>query len=167
MIRLNECEVRENCNTYGQDKCWICEDYSLYNPIDKKILCKRTIRQREERKIAKKEQKASEASKRGRAAKRKGYAGENEIVHLLEKYNIEAKRVPLSGALKGELSGDINCTIKGKRRKIESKRRADGFKEDYKYLEQDGCDFVFKRADRKGWMVVMTFDTWLDLVKGE
>lgn len=162
-----DCEVRENCNTYSQDKCWICEDYSLYSPIDKRILCKRQIRQREEKKLQKKQLKESSASKRGKRAKKKGYEGEREIVLLLEKYNIEAKRVPLSGALKGELAGDIKCTIKGKPRKIESKRRADGFKEDYKYLEQDGCDFVFKRADRKGWIVEMTFETWLDLVKGE
>jgi len=91
---LKECEVRENCRTYDRGQCWICEDYSLYDPINKHILCKRQIREREERKLAKKQKKTSEASKRGKRAKRKGYTGENEVVKLLEKYNIKAERIP-------------------------------------------------------------------------
>lgn len=164
---MKECEVLENCQNYlnGRDKCWLCDNYKLYIPEDKRILSPAQIQKKEERKAEKARKKNSEASKRGKRAKRKGYAGENEIVKLLQKYGIEAERVPLSGALKGKLSGDINCTIKGQEKKIESKRRKDGFKQLYKYLEQDDCEYVFMRADRKDWIVAMTFDEWLDLVK--
>ncbi|MDD4378319.1 MAG: hypothetical protein PHH48_09305 [Eubacteriales bacterium] len=164
---MKECEVLENCQNYlnGRDKCWLCDNYKLYIPEDKKILSPAQVQKREERKAEKKRQKDSEASKRGKRAKRKGYTGENEIVKLLQKYGIQAERVPLSGALKGKLCGDINCIINGQGKKIESKRRKDGFKELYKFIEQDDCEYVFLRADRKKWLVAMTFEEWLELVK--
>lgn len=166
---MNDCTVIENCQNYqmNRDQCWMCEDYSLYIPEDKKILSPMQIRKKEERKAEKKRKKASEASKRGKSAKRKGYSGEREVVQLLEKFGIEAERVPLSGALKGRLSGDVDCTIKGENKKIEVKRRKDGFKELYKFIEQDDSDYIFLRADRKDWLIVMTFDEWLDLAKGD
>ena len=164
---MKECVVCENCVNYLAEKeqCWICEDYKLYIPEDIKIKSPAQIRKKAERKAKKQQLKMSEASRRGKAAKKKGYEGENEIVHLLEKYGIAAKRVPLSGALKGELSGDIKCVVCGKEKKIESKRRKEGFRELYKFLEQDGCNYIFMRADRKGWIVAMPFEEWLDLVK--
>lgn len=164
-----ECEVRENCQNYQyeKDQCWICEDYSLYIPEDKKILSPAQIKRKEERKAEKARLKASEASKRGKSAKRKGYSGEREVVQLLEKFGIEAERVPLSGSLKGKLSGDVDCTIKGESKKIEVKRRKDGFKELYKFIEQDDSDYIFMRADRKDWIVAMTFGEWLELVKDD
>lgn len=164
--QMEECKVSENClnEIELREQCWICENYNLYRPQDKKILSPAQIEKKEKRKTEKKEKKASDASKRGRAAKRKGYTGENEIVKLLQKYDIPAERVPLSGALKGNLAGDINTIIHGKKKKIESKRRKDGFKELYKFLEQDDCDYIFMRADRKGWIVAMPFEEFLDLV---
>jgi len=164
----NDCKVKDNCLNHLElrDQCWICEEYKMYRPKNIRILSPAQIERREKRKQDKKEKRASEASKRGKAAKRKGYTGENEIVKLLSKYDIPAERVPLSGALKGNLAGDINTIIAGKEKKIESKRRKDGFKELYKFLEQDGCNYIFMRADRKDWIVAMTFEEWLDLVKG-
>lgn len=161
----SDCSVKENCSSLEKEMCWYCKDYSLYDAINPKIKSPAQIAKKLEKQIAKKDKKESTASQRGKRAKKKGYEGENEIVHLLEKYNIQAKRIPLSGALKGDLSGDIKCTIPNiGDKKIESKRRKDGFKEDYKYLEQDECDYVFKRADRKGWIVEMRFEEWLNLV---
>jgi hypothetical protein len=171
-MELNECEVRENCLSFAQnpkdDKCWICNDYSLYYPLDKKILCKRQIRQREERKVHKKEQKNSEASKRGKSAKRKGYMGEHEIVKLLKQNNIKSDRVPLSGALKGEaLSCDVTLQIRGTTKRAEVKRRKSGLSTLYKWLEQDKySNYLFMRQDNKGWLVTMTFDEYLELIKG-
>lgn len=166
---MDVCEVRENCKNYlnGREQCWMCDDYKLYIPEDKRILSPAQVQKKEERKAEKARLKSSEASKRGKRAKRKGYTGENEIVKLLQKYDIEAERVPLSGALKGKLGGDINCIIKGQGKKIESKRRKDGFKELYKFIEQDDCEYIFMRADRRDWIVAMTFGEWLELVKGE
>lgn len=40
----------------------------------------------------------------------------------------------------------------------EVKRRADGFKSLYKWLEK--ADTVAVRSDRKGWLVVMTLEEW-------
>lgn len=165
---MKECEVRENCKTYDQGKCWICEDYLLYNPINKHILCKRQIREREERKLAKKQKKASEVSKRGKRAKRKGYTGENEVVKLLEKYNIKAERIPLSGALKSEkYSCDVMCQIGDKAKRIEVKRRKSGLKTLQKWLNEDKhSNYVFFREDFGDWLVVMPIHEWIELVGG-
>ena len=162
---MDECKVIENCENYQfeRDKCWICEDYSLYIPEDKKILSPAQVQRKEERKAEKARLKASEASKRGKKSKRKGYSGEREVVQLLQKFNIEAERVPLSGSLKGKLSGDVDCIIKGENKKIEVKRRKDGFKELYNILEQDDCHYGFLRADRREWIVVMKFNEFLEL----
>ena len=46
-------EANKIKSDYEHDKCWCCNDYSLYWPEDKRILCKRQVRQREERKLAK------------------------------------------------------------------------------------------------------------------
>lgn len=166
---LKECEVRENCKTYDQGKCWACEDYSLYNPIDKRILCKRQIREREERRVQKELKEQSEASKRGKRAKKKGYAGENEIVKLLQKYGIKAERVPLSGALKSEkYSCDVIITIGDKTKRVEVKRRKSGLKTLQKWLEEDkNSNYVFFREDFGDWLVVMPIQEFIELVEGE
>lgn len=162
-----ECEVKSNCNNADENTCWFCNDYDNYFPIDIKVLSTRQKRLRQEKKQAKKDKKQTDASKRGRAAKKKGYRGENELVHEFEKYGIEAKRQPLSGALKGEMGGDIVITLNGSKLRVESKLRADGFKEDYKYLEQDNADIVIKKADRKPRLVTMTWERFLWLLEKE
>ena len=162
---MDECEVRENCKNYG--KCEICEYYGLYWPENPSILCERQAKEREERKAEKKRQKATEAAKRGRQAKRKGREGEKQVEKELNKYGLEAYRVPLSGALKGRFSGDVKCKIGGVEKKIEVKRRKDGFKELYKFLEQDNSDMVFARADRKGWLVIMPVEQLISLLPGK
>ncbi|KRQ86034.1 hypothetical protein ABG79_02166 [Caloramator mitchellensis] len=166
---MKECEVKENCKNFEQGKCWICEDYSLYYPEDKRILCKRQIRQREERKIAKKMKKESEASKRGKRAKRKGYTGEREVVELLNKYKLQAERIPLSGALKSEkYSCDVVCNINGNTKRIEVKRRKSGLNTIYKWLEQDkNSNMLFMRQDNKSWLVCMTLEEFISLIRGD
>ncbi|MDO6353547.1 hypothetical protein Q3V94_00420 [Caloramator sp. CAR-1] len=163
---MKECEVKENCISFTQGKCWICEDYSLYWPEDKRIFCKRQIRQREERKLAKKMKKESEASKRGKRAKRKGYTGEREVVELLNKYGIQAERIPLSGALKTDkYSCDVICKIKDTEKRIEVKRRKSGLNTIYKWLEQDkNSNMLFMRQDNKGWIVCMTLEEFLSIL---
>lgn len=162
---MTECEVRENCKNYG--KCEICENYSLYWPENPNILCKRQVKEREERKAEKKRKKDTEASKRAKNNRRKGREGEKQVEKELNKYGLDAYRVPLSGALKGRFSGDIRCSIAGSEKKIEVKRRKDGFKELYKFLEQDGSDMVFARADRKGWLVIMPVEQLISLLPGK
>lgn len=75
---------------------------------------------------------------------RKGKAGENEVVKLLQRYGIQAERVPLSGALKSsKYAGDV-VLVNGKR--IEVKRRKTGLKTIQKWLSQDKyVNYVFFR----------------------
>lgn len=164
---MNECEVRENCHSYLRDGCWHCVDYSLYWPEDKKILCERQIRQRKERKVARKLKKQSEASKRGKRSKKKGYDGEAEVVKLLQKYGIEAERVPLSGALKSEkYSCDVHIT--GIDKRVEVKRRKSGLKTIQKWLEEDAnSNYIFFRedGDTEGWIVIMPYIEFIELAQ--
>lgn len=165
---MQECEVRENCRSYSQGKCWICENYSLYWPENPHILCKRQIREREERKMKKKMLKQSEASRRGRRSKKKGREGENEVVKLLQKNGIQAERVPLSGALKSQ---KYSCDVvleNGKR--IEVKRRKSGLATIRKWLDEDpNSNYVFFRedGDREGWIVIMRFPEFVELVQNQ
>jgi hypothetical protein len=86
--------------------------------------------------------------------KRKGGAGELEFAKL-----INGTKTPLSGALGGDLRGDVV----GMELIWEVKRRADGFKQLYGWLEKR--DALALRADRKGWLVVMPLETFLEKVK--
>jgi hypothetical protein len=165
---MKECEVRENCKSYIQGKCWICDNYSLYWPDDPHILCKRQIAEREERKAKRKMQKQSDASRRGRRSKAKGREGENEVVRLLAKYGIEAERVPLSGALKSEKYSCDVAMVNGKR--IEVKRRKNGLATIQKWLDEDkNSNYVFFRSDgdKDNWIVIMPVIEFIELVKNK
>jgi len=84
----------------------------------------------------------------GRASRDKGNRAEREVAKILS-----AKRVPLSGAAGGEYAGDVVDELLGRG---EVKRRKDGFKLLYKWLE--GNDFLCVRADRKDWLIVMKLE---------
>ncbi len=92
----------------------------------------------------------------GKSCRRKGYEGERELVHLLP----GAYRVPLSGAAGGEFSGDVIWPPLGRG---ESKRRKDAFRSLYKWLE--GKDWLAVRADRREWLVVLTLDKLLEVIR--
>ena len=160
------CPVERNCKNYiyRRDKCWACVDFGDYLPEDRRILSPRQVEQKRERKERKKEMKYSEASKRGKKSKRKGYSGENEVERTLQKYGIDAKRVPLSGALKSEKYGaDVELPDGGK---IEVKRFKSGLKKVYDALNQDDyTDYLFARADRQEWVVCMDLGQFVDLWK--
>ena len=91
----------------------------------------------------------------GKSQKNKGYRGEYKLVKLLRKAGIPAKRVPLSGATEFA-KGDV---VIANRYRAEVKLRKNGFKELYQWL--DGNDFLFGKADRKPYLVIMTFDTFV------
>jgi hypothetical protein len=96
-------------------------------------------------------------------SKRKGDNAEREIVRILMARGITAQRVPLSGAAEGMFGSDIHFFLPGSRERwtIEAKRRKDGFKQDYKWLE--GSDMLLKRADNQDWLVTMNFQDLLTL----
>lgn len=119
-----------------KDQCWMCDNYGLYIPKDVSILSPRQEERRIQKKLDKKVKKQSTASKRGKSNRRNGRAAERELVKWLEKIGLDAKLVPLSGALKGnnvlkalgiggiedKMKGDIKVVIHGKEYTIESKR---------------------------------------------
>ena len=95
----------------------------------------------------------------GKMQRRKGYRGEYILVRMLKKEGIQAKRIPLSGQTE-YAKGDVD--IEGYRAEV--KRRKNGFKQYYDWLS--GNDFLFTKADRKPYLVTMTFDTFVKLWKG-
>jgi hypothetical protein len=105
--------------------------------------------------------KNSRTGEMGKKSKRKGYRIEHEIEEILIGEGINAKRIPLSGA--SWIKGDIIVSINGKEYIGEVKTRKEGFKEIYKWLF--GKDFLFLRADRKEFLVVMNMEKFLELIK--
>lgn len=111
--------------------------------------------------------KQTEASKRGKRSKKKGYDGEKEVVDLLQKYGIEAERVPLSGAMKSEkYSCDVH--MPGINKRIEVKRRKSGLKTIQKWIDEDeNSNYIFFRedGDTEGWIVIMPYMEFIELIK--
>lgn len=90
-------------------------------------------------------------------SKAKGSGFELEIVRRHTDLGIEAEKMPLSGALGGKYSGDIQVAgLIG-----ECKRRKRGFTLLYKALAQGtGSDMLFVRDDRSEPLVVLPWETW-------
>jgi hypothetical protein len=134
------CDVESNCKHRWD--CSFCNFYSQYQPEDKRFLSPAQIQRKEERKQAKKELKQTEASKRGKNNKRKGYKSEVAMVKKYRKWGFEADRQPLSGALKGKYCSDIHVNILGKERLHEDKVRQDF---NHYYNLTDVNDYVIVR----------------------
>lgn len=102
------CEVFDNCRN-NADCTWCLKGtikpqitYIQYLPKNRKILSPPQIKAKEDKRLAKKALKNSDPHKRGKANKRKGYTAERKIAKLTG-----GTRVPLSGALGGNLSNDV------------------------------------------------------------
>jgi len=99
-------------------------------------------------------------------SRKKGYRIENELVNILKERGIEAYRVPLSGGgvIKGDIviNKNIVCQVKG---------RKGGFKLLYDSLEyEEGgekkeYDLLFIKADRRKYLVVMSLEKFIDMIK--
>lgn len=83
-------------------------------------------------------------------SRRKGASGERELAALI-------------GATKVSRSGYQGHDVEWLGRTGEVKRRREGFKFDYRHLED--VEFLFKRADRAEWLVTMRVDTLLDILE--
>ena len=98
----------------------------------------------------------------GASQRNKGARNERSIVNELREHALDAKRVPLSGALGGELAGDIWVPVQGARRVFEAKKRAAGFKQIYDWL---GTHFgLFIGADRRETLVVLRLSDFAKLI---
>lgn len=153
------CATYTNCAN-AEARCWSCiwpEDGlrpSEYLPRDPKIEHPLTIQLKKDRAKERKQQKQSDASKRGKANRRKGATRERQLAKLLN-----GTRQPLSGALRGALSNDV---VLPDGLNIEVKSRAQGFKELYRWVldEVERPDAVALKADNQPWLIVQTLEAW-------
>lgn len=97
----------------------------------------------------------------GRASKQKGYRRERQVVLELQANGLSAKRQPLSGALGGELRGDVMC--EGNR--IEIKGRAEPPKTLEGWLADN--DALVLIPDRLEWRVYIPFHRFVTLLQLE
>ena len=99
----------------------------------------------------------------GKHSRNKGAVYEREIVNYLKDNGIEAERVPLSGAMKGNYGGDIKLgPVLGYIG--ECKRTKKRLTHIYKALEQDNADFLFARDDGKETVAVMRMETLISIL---
>ena len=156
------CLVRENCRHYSV-QCWACtwpEDALrpiYYLPRDPQIEHPQTTVLKAQRAARRKMAKQSVASKRGRASRRKGQRVERELAKLSG-----GQRIPLSGALRGNLSNDVALPQDLGSLKVEVKARADSWKEIYRWILDDveKPEALILKADHKPFLVVQTYDQW-------
>ena len=98
-------------------------------------------------------------------SKEKGSRGERRIVNLLNIAGCNASRVPLSGALGGELAGDVWINGIAKRRlvaEVKSRRPSNIFWKKIKaYLGTN--DMLFLLEDREEPLVVCKLSTFLEV----
>jgi len=101
----------------------------------------------------------------GKPSRDKGARFEREIVAIAQAHDLKAIRVPLSGAT-NFAKGDVVVTATGGVKwTIEAKKRANGFKTIYQWLDGD-CDLLVIGADRKPALAVMPLADFFDLLKG-
>ena len=95
----------------------------------------------------------------GKASRDKGANFEREVVNWHLGKGVPAERIPLSGAVKGNYSGDLKI---GPEQALlaECKRRARAWQDLYDALDQDGSDMLFIRKDRERTLVVLPLETY-------
>ena len=98
--------------------------------------------------------------------KSKGSYHERKITEWLNKKGIKAKRVPLSGSLGGEWSGDIHLTLDGRHVVGEVKYRdTSNFPSPFKVLEGRDIAFYKRRRGTPQTLVIMTGDQFKQLME--
>ena len=95
----------------------------------------------------------------GKMQRNKGANFEREVVNKHKKWGIESQRVPLSGATSFAKHDVIISGLS-----FECKIRSDGFKQIYKWLE-DNPDGLICRADRQEMFVVLPESTWIQFLE--
>lgn len=96
----------------------------------------------------------------GMKSKRKGYRVERELVQLHKAASIEAHRVPLSGAVGGDHSGDL--VIGDLRAEVKARANGQGFKTLENWLGDN--DLLFLKQDRAAPLVCMPWATYVRLM---
>ena len=88
----------------------------------------------------------------GRASRQKGNRFEREGVAILTAAGLVARRIPLSGAMRG-FKGDIELELAGRKLRLEAKSRKHGFKFIYEALADN--DALLVKTDRSEPLVIM------------
>jgi hypothetical protein len=99
-------------------------------------------------------------------SREKGDRFERECVNRLKDLGLPAERVPLSGAVGGSFTDDI--IVSG--HQVECKTRARAWSDLFGWLNPKHHErppyALFIKADRTDTLVVMTLDTFADMLKG-
>lgn len=103
-------------------------------------------------------------------SRQKGDAFEREVVHAFLAEDVEAQRVPLSGAAGGRFGGDIQAAICGVWQKHECKIRKRAWLDLYGWIE-DNHALVIRRNAEPGkpvpdTLVVLRLDDYIRMAKG-
>ena len=93
-------------------------------------------------------------------SRQKGDRFERQCVHDLGALGVSAERVPLSGAAGGSFGSDL--IVAG--HKIECKTRKRAWTDLFGWLP--GNHALFIKADRTDTLVVMSLETFADMLKG-
>ncbi len=100
----------------------------------------------------------------GKPSRDKGARFEREIVARARSHGLTAVRVPLSGATEFA-KGDVVVGNSVDDWVVEAKKRADGFKQIYQWLDAD-CDVLAIAADRQPALAVLPLEDFFDLLAG-
>lgn len=100
--------------------------------------------------------------------KSKGSYHERKLSEWLNEIGIKAKRVPLSGSLGGEWSGDIHVTLDGRHLVTEVKYRdKSGFPSPFTVLENRDMAIYKRRTGKPQTIVIMPAELFADLLGGK
>ena len=108
-----------------------------------------------------------------RAAKAKGRHGQNEIRDKILETFPDLEPDDVRSTTMGDTGEDIQLSPAARKLiplSIEVKRRKDGLKTAYSYIEQavkhgTGEPVVFFRSDRRPWLVMIGMEHYMDLIK--
>ena len=108
-----------------------------------------------------------------KSAKAKGRLGQQEVRDRLLQNFPDLHPDDIKSTVMGDTGADIQLSPAARKLiplSIEVKRRKDGLKTAYTYVEQavkhgDGEPVVFFRADRRPWLVMIGMEHYMDLIK--
>jgi len=108
-----------------------------------------------------------------RTGKAKGRLGQQEVRDTLLKTFYELHPDDIKSTVMGDTGEDIQLSPAARRLiplSIEVKRRKEGMKTAYGYIEQaakhnTGEPVVFFRSDRKPWIVMVGMEHYMDLIR--
>tara|TARA_R110002167_G_scaffold257075_1_gene463528 strand:- start:427 stop:762 length:336 start_codon:yes stop_codon:yes gene_type:complete len=101
--------------------------------------------------------------------KNKGTYHEKWFVDWLKSIGVACKRVPLSGALGGEWSGDIHLTLDGQRWLVGEVKYRDksNFPSPFTVLEGRDIAFYKRKTGKPQTLVIMSGEEFAKIIQGE